>query len=83
VTETRREGSMHYFAFVCPGCGAEGELGIDTRDGYTPFGCPEGCGAMFMPWEHPGTSKWKLTCVVCPVFEDDPAYEQPGAEGAD
>ena len=62
MVEKRREGSLVYFDFVCPGCGAEGDLGIDTKDGMTPFGCPEGCGSMFVPW-NPGV-KWELKCVV-------------------
>ncbi len=41
---------MVYFDFVCPGCKSEGELGIDTTEGYKTFGCPAGCGATFLPY---------------------------------
>lgn len=39
------------FDFVCDGCGAEGTLGILKKDGMAPFGCPEGCGATYVPWK--------------------------------
>lgn len=55
--------------FVCEGCGAEGELGLFKRDGMKPFGCPEGCGATYVPWK-PDGKRWQLRCVVKPYFAE-------------
>lgn len=66
MKQKRSKGSMVYFDFVCPGCDATGELGIDTKDGMKPFGCPEGCGATFVPWQ-PTVARWELRCVVQPM----------------
>ncbi len=68
MIESRRADGMVYFDFACEGCGAQGELGIDPKDGTKPFGCPEGCGATYIPWLY--CEKFKLTCVVCPVGLD-------------
>lgn len=69
-SERRRVGSITYFDFKCPGCGAEGELGIDTKEkGKGQVGCPEDCGARFILWRVGDV--WKLTCVARPVFEED------------
>lgn len=54
--------------FVCVGCGAEGELELLKADGMKPFGCPEGCGATYVPWKYLG--EWTLKCVVMPMFEE-------------
>ncbi|MFH1739143.1 MAG: hypothetical protein ABIH23_09050 [bacterium] len=62
MIEKSQEGSMIYFDFLCPGCGAQGELGIDAKDGMKPLGCPEGCGSTFVPWKP--DNKWRLKCVV-------------------
>lgn len=65
MQETKREGGMVYFEFSCPGCGAEGELGLDlNKDGHKPFGCPDGCGSTFVPWLPDAHGLYKLTCVV-------------------
>ena len=63
MREIRREDARIIFVFKCPGCGAEGELGIDSTEGYKPFGCPEGCGSMFVPYQ-PDGDRWYLKCVV-------------------
>lgn len=64
MTEIERQGTMVYFDFVCPGCGAQGKLGIDTKDRMQPFGCPEeDCGSSFVPWQPDGNT-WVLKCVV-------------------
>ena len=57
------------FAFVCPGCGAEGTLGVPRRLGMQPFGCPEGCGSTFVRWS-PGLIPI-LKCVVQRMTEPD------------
>ena len=54
--------------FVCVGCGVNGELKLLKKDGMTPFGCPEGCGATYVPWKYLG--QWQLKCVVQPEFGD-------------
>lgn len=61
----RTEAGHHYFDFVCPGCGGEGELGLRTDD-FKPFGCPEGCGATFVMWRPDKNPA--IRCVVQPVF---------------
>lgn len=53
--------------FVCEGCGAEGQLELFKRDGMKLFGCPEGCGATYVPWK-PDGEHWQLRCVVKPYF---------------
>lgn len=63
MTEKRRAGTMVYFDFSCPGCEAEGELGIDTNEGMRMFMCPAECGSAFVPWQPTGTT-WSLKCVV-------------------
>ena len=67
MNEKSREGSIVYFDFLCPGCGAHGKLGIDTNDGMKPFGCPEGCGSTFV--QSKPDDKWRLRCVVQPCLE--------------
>jgi|ERR1017187_854111 hypothetical protein len=62
VTETRREGTWVYFDFKCPGCDAEGKLGLDTTEGMKPFACPEHCGSTFVLWMP--ADKYELKCVV-------------------
>jgi hypothetical protein len=57
------------FHFVCEGCGAEGELELDKKDNLKSFGCPDGCGATYVPWKYLG--EWNLECVVCPVFDQE------------
>lgn len=59
-----RDGEM-VFTFVCPGCGAEGELGIPRYLMYHVVDCPEGCGARFVPWKP--NELPALRCVVCPM----------------
>jgi hypothetical protein len=39
-------------------------------DMHETFGCPEGCGATYIQWKNL-EGQYTLTCVVCPVFEDD------------
>ena len=56
------------FHFVCEGCESEGELALKKKDGMQPFGCPEDCGAQYVPWKFQGI--WHLRCVVLPVFEE-------------
>jgi hypothetical protein len=70
VNETADEISFH---FVCDGCGAEGDLTLAKADGHKSFGCPEGCGATYVPWKYLG--EWKLECVVCPIFEKGDAWD--------
>lgn len=65
---TKETAEHIVFNFVCEGCGAEGELQLDKSDGMKSFGCPEGCGATYVPWKYEG--QWRLECVVCPIFED-------------
>lgn len=55
--------------FTCEGCGAEGKLDLFKRDGMKPFGCPEGCGATYVPWR-PTPITWQLRCVVKPYFSE-------------
>lgn len=65
-----KEG-RHQFAFECEGCGTTGDLGIPV-DERKPFGCPNGCGAMYVMWNNPlDEGKPNLMCVVCPIFEDE------------
>jgi hypothetical protein len=70
TTFLRETDEQVFFNFVCEGCGSEGELGLEKKDGMAPFGCPEGCGATYVPLNDrvlgPG---WRLKCVVCPVSE--------------
>lgn len=59
------------FQFVCEceECGAEGDLTLDVKDGMKPFNCPEGCGAVYVPWQNPlNLNRWELNAVVMPVF---------------
>lgn len=61
--ETKRDGDSVKFDFVCPGCGAAGELGLLISEGMGPFGCPEKCGSQFVMWQ-PNGDKYALKCVV-------------------
>jgi len=63
MAETDREIFFH-FRCECEHCGAEGELSLLKSEGHKPFGCPQGCGATYVPWKHLG--HWRLTCVVLP-----------------
>jgi hypothetical protein len=63
-SERSRVGTITYFDFKCPGCEAEGNLGIDIKDRGQVL-CPEGCGASFILWRDGDV--WKLTCVVKPM----------------
>lgn len=56
------------FKCECSECGAEGKLGLYKKDGMNPFNCPEGCGAVYVPWQFQG--KWQLKSVVMPFFEE-------------
>src|SRR5687768_14244629 len=62
--ETTAEGDR--FHFVCEGCESEGELTIPPD--LPSFNCPEGCGAVYVPWKNPEPA---LMCVVKPVFLDE------------
>ena len=53
------------FKCECSECGASGKLTLMKKDGMKPFGCPEGCGAVYVPWQFGGA--WKLQSVVMPV----------------
>lgn len=64
-----QEDGENIYAFVCEGCGSEGELAIPEGDMH-PFGCPDGCGATYIQWTPPGKPP-TLRCVVCPVFEEN------------
>lgn len=55
------------FKCECSECDAEGKLGLKKADGMKPFNCPEGCGAVYVPWQFNG--KWNLKAVVMPFFE--------------
>jgi len=61
--EIYRNGDDVTFAFRCPGCHAEGELGLLISEGMTPFACPEHCGSMFVMWQ-PRGGGYALKCVV-------------------
>jgi hypothetical protein len=59
------------FKYVCEceECGAEGDLTLDVKDGMRPFNCPEGCGAVYVPWKNPlNFNRWELNAVVMPMF---------------
>jgi hypothetical protein len=62
MREKRREGNMVFFDFICPGCDAQGELGLIPAEGPT-VGCPEGCGSTFYLWQ-PSGGLYSLRCVV-------------------
>jgi len=71
MIEYRRDGDRAIFKFTCPGCGAEGDLGIDVADGMQSFECPEGCGSMFVPWQPvKARAELHLKCVVQAVSRD-------------
>ena len=63
--ETPTEIAFH-FVCECDDCDADGDLTLMKEDGMTPFGCPEGCGAKYVPWKYLG--KWQLKCVVKPYY---------------
>jgi hypothetical protein len=70
TTFLRETPEQIFFHFVCQGCGSEGELGLEKKDGMAPFGCPEGCGATYVPWNDQVLGRgWRLECVVCPITE--------------
>lgn len=57
-----------FFDYVCD-CedyDAEGEIALLKAEGMKPFGCPEGCGATYVPWQYQG--RWQLKCVVLPQY---------------
>lgn len=62
IRQTATEEVWH---FCCEACGAEGELTLQKADGMKSFGCPEGCGATYVPCRTVGR---KLICVVLPFF---------------
>ena len=67
-----RDDQVHiHFRFVCEceECGAEGDLTLEVKDGMKPFNCPEGCGAVYVPWQNPlNFKRWELKAVVLPMF---------------
>jgi hypothetical protein len=66
----RETDQQIFFHFVCEGCGSEGELGLEKKHGMKSFGCPEGCGATYVPWKDEVFGRgWRLQCVVCPMFD--------------
>jgi hypothetical protein len=56
-----------FYDFECPACSEAGEIGlpIDTRG---RFGCPAGCGAVFV--EYKALCDWRIRCVVQPVYAE-------------
>lgn len=68
MTEFKSENAEEVsFNFECECCEASGVLGLKKKDGFKPFGCPEHCGAVYVPWQHDG--KWMVKAVVMPVFD--------------
>jgi hypothetical protein len=65
LSETPTEITFR-FVCECEDCDAEGDLTLDKADGMKPFGCPEGCGATYVPWKYNG--HWQLKCVVLPCY---------------
>lgn len=57
------------FRCECEECDAEGDLELLTAEGHKPFDCPEGCGAVYVPWRNPmNFNRWELKAVVMPMF---------------
>lgn len=57
------------FLCECEECGAKGHMALDVKDGMKPFNCPEGCGAVYVPWKNPlNLNRWELNAVVMPLF---------------
>lgn len=68
IAETQTEITFR-FKCECEDCDADGDLTLQKSDGYKPFGCPEGCGATYVPWQNPlHANKWELKCVVLPHY---------------
>lgn len=66
------DAEFAHYAYVCEGCGAEGNLRIGITQGMKPFGCPDGCGATYVMWRNPlNENRYELNCVVCPVFSEE------------
>jgi hypothetical protein len=65
LSETAAEIKF-WFVCACEDCDAEGELGMLKRDGMKPFNCPEGCGAVYVPYRP--SLQWQLRCVVLPQY---------------
>lgn len=63
----RTEDGVNYYLFVCEGCGAMGELGIEAKGGGR-FTCPQGCGATYIQWVDARDGLPALMCVVKPVW---------------
>jgi len=63
--ETQTAATFH---FQCS-CGADGDLTLQKADGYKTFGCPEGCGNTYVPYQ--GPLRWMLRCVVERVFRSE------------
>lgn len=63
--ENDKEITFHFIC-ECEDCDADGDLTLLKEDGMKPFGCPEGCGATYVPWKYRG--KWQLKCVVLPQY---------------
>jgi hypothetical protein len=67
----RVDAKYAHFHFVCPGCESGGDLSVGLIEKHKPFGCPEGCGATFVLWQH--VISWRLRAVVVPVFKKEAA----------
>jgi hypothetical protein len=65
----RQTPTQVVWEFVCEACGEQGELTLEKADGMQAFGCPEGCGATYVPW----TEQGRLVCVCRPVFAKERA----------
>lgn len=65
LRENRKEITFH-FRCECEDCDADGELTLLKADGMRPFNCPEGCGAVYVPWRPQHI--WILRCVIKPSY---------------
>jgi hypothetical protein len=75
ISETAKEVTFR-FVCACEECGAEGDLTLLKADAMQPFSCPEGCGAMYVPWRP--NKVWQLRCVVMPHYAPAPASDMRG-----
>ncbi len=69
TTFIRTDEKGHHFIFVCEACESSGELTVPLN--VPRFGCPTGCGAVYVPWFDSLKNEPALMCVVRPVFAED------------
>ena len=70
IVGQKRQRIRFHFKCECPDCDADGMMLLDPKEQGT-VACPEGCGAVYLPWQNPmHRNRWELKNVVMPHYGD-------------